>query len=230
MQSEEINELAAALCKAQAVMKGAEKDSQNDFVAEKSPRKKNAGKYADLHAVWEAIREPLTANGLCVVQTIDFDNEKSFLISMLLHTSGQYIKSRLPLVPDRPGCQEVGKSITYSRRYALSALVGISQYDDDGEEAMKVYRKAEEEKRAPKTFDLMQMSEVLEAPKENIERYIDHLVFESSKPNSKGIVMKKTKEGMINNVMSNEDLKRQFWQRMKEFYDKPENNPGSPND
>jgi hypothetical protein len=57
--SESINEIAAALAKAQSEMGGAVKDSANPFFK---------SKYADLSSVWDACRGPLTKNGLSVVQ------------------------------------------------------------------------------------------------------------------------------------------------------------------
>ena len=58
-RSEGINELAAALAKAQGEIKGAKKDESNPFYK---------SKYADLASVWEAIRDPLSKNSLAVIQ------------------------------------------------------------------------------------------------------------------------------------------------------------------
>ena len=51
---------------------------------------------------------------------------------MLLHNSGQWIKSKLKMPITKPDAQGVGATITYARRFALSAMVGIAQMDDDG--------------------------------------------------------------------------------------------------
>jgi hypothetical protein len=126
-QSEQINELATALAKCQAEMNFAIKDSVNPAFR---------SKYADLSAVWEAIRQPLTKNGLAVVQTIDLMDGKTVLISTLMHVSGQWIRSCLPIKTDKDTCQGWGSGITYARRYALAALVGCVQDDDDGNGAM----------------------------------------------------------------------------------------------
>ncbi len=61
--SPEINELAAALAKAQGEMGGALKDSANPFFK---------SKYADLSSVWEACRAPLAKYGLSIVQIPSF--------------------------------------------------------------------------------------------------------------------------------------------------------------
>jgi len=64
MRSETTGALAAALAKAQRAMEGAKKDGWNSFYK---------SKYAELASVWDACREPLTANGLAVVQTTNAD-------------------------------------------------------------------------------------------------------------------------------------------------------------
>ena len=130
-QSEQINELMASLAKAQGEMSHAAKDSTN-------PHFKS--KYADLASVWQACREPLSKNGLSVVQTLDIIGEKQVLVTILGHASGQWIKSTLALPIQKPGPQEIVSCTTYCRRVALAAMVGVYQDDDDGEEAQKPYR------------------------------------------------------------------------------------------
>lgn len=127
MQSEQIAELATALAKCQGEMSFAVKDSIN-------PHFKN--RYADLASVWDAIRIPLSRNGLSVTQTIDIQGEKTVLISTLMHTSGQWIKSIIPVLCAQSTSQALGSGLSYARRYALAALVGCVQDDDDGEASM----------------------------------------------------------------------------------------------
>lgn len=125
-QSQELSELAAALVKVQAVVEGAKKDSANPFFK---------SKYADLESVWEVCRKPLTDNGLAVVQTTDQAEQGVAVVTTLLHTSGQWMRGRLCMRPVKDDPQGVGSCITYARRYALAAIVGIYQTDDDGEGA-----------------------------------------------------------------------------------------------
>ena len=123
--SDSIEKLADALSKAQSEMKGAQKKSTNPFF------KSN---YADLHTCIEASFPHLTKHGLSVIQGNDVDERGSFYVTtMLLHSSGQWVKSKLKMPITKPDAQGVGATITYARRFALSAMVGISQYDDDGE-------------------------------------------------------------------------------------------------
>lgn len=127
MQSEQISNLMEALSKAQAIMQGAKEDSNNPYFK---------SKYADLTSIWEACRDPLTRNGLSIVQTIQFMGGERCLVSILGHSSGQWIKSVIPLRPSKEDIQALGSAITYCRRYSLAALVGVCPIDDDGEAAM----------------------------------------------------------------------------------------------
>jgi len=124
MQSDQINELAEALAKAQAVMTGAVKDSENPFFK---------SKYADLHAVLEAVRKPLSDNDLCVIQTIECEN----VVTTLAHKSGQYIRGACPIINSKGDAQGMGSAITYARRYSLAAICGIAQMDDDANTAVQ---------------------------------------------------------------------------------------------
>lgn len=125
-QSEQINELAAALAKAQGAM-------QNAVMNRINPHFKS--KYADLSAQMDAIRGPLSANGLAVVQVIQSTERGLVLKTMLMHSSGQYISTEYPL-PHSPKPHEMGSGLTYARRYSIGALVCIaSDEDDDGNAA-----------------------------------------------------------------------------------------------
>jgi hypothetical protein len=128
MKSEAINELAAALAKAQAKITGAVKNAANPHFR---------SSYANLEAVWDAIREPLTSNGLSVVQTTEANtNTGAFeLVTTLLHTSGQYIEGRFPILAVKQDPQSIGSATSYARRFALAAIVGVYQTDDDAETA-----------------------------------------------------------------------------------------------
>ena len=143
--SPELGELFGALAKAQGKMENASKDKANPFFK---------SRYADLASVWDACREPLSQNGLTVIQTIEGSKEAMFLITCLGHASGQWMKSKLPLFIMKQDPQAVGSSLTYARRYALSAMVGIcADEDDDGEKAMgrkTATEKVEEKKVDPK--------------------------------------------------------------------------------
>lgn len=121
MQSEQINELTGALAKAQTTVKNATLNKVN-------PHFKS--KYADLAAIFDAVRKPLADNGLIVTQTTEIRDGGFVLVTMLAHSSGQWIKSEYPL-PANGRPQEIGSALTYARRYSLSAITGIAADEDD---------------------------------------------------------------------------------------------------
>jgi hypothetical protein len=130
MQSQEIGKLALALTKAQAQMKGALKDQSNPFFK---------SKYADLSSVWEACREPLTVQGLSILQTVHRDEGQTVLRTSLVHISGEWVRSDIPVIVAPGGKQDMqtlGSALTYARRYGLAAMVGVCPEDDDGEAAV----------------------------------------------------------------------------------------------
>jgi hypothetical protein len=135
MQSETIGALAAALSKAQADITGALKDSSNPFFK---------SKYADLASCWDACRKQLAANGLSVIQTTRMADQGLVLVTTLAHSSGEWIAGEMPVLMSVQGKsgefkevtpQAQGSGITYARRYALAAIVGLAQVDDDAEAA-----------------------------------------------------------------------------------------------
>lgn len=129
MQSESIANLAKALATVQGKLTYAKKDSKNPFF------KSN---YADLESVWDACRDLLSANGLAVSQFpgtySDMDKSMS-LTTILMHNSGEWISQEMSLPLSKIDAQGAGSAITYMRRYALAAVVGVVQADDDGNAA-----------------------------------------------------------------------------------------------
>lgn len=152
--SENINELAAALAEAQGGFTFAAKDS------EASMGSSGKRKYADLQSVLEAVRDGLAKNGLAVIQAPMPAENGIKLRTILAHKSGQWIASELWLPQDRMGgVQGMGSALTYARRYALAAMVGIAQDDDDGAQAMKegkafVREQAKADNPAPASYGL----------------------------------------------------------------------------
>lgn len=136
--STELNEIAAALSKAQGEMEGAKKDAANPFFK---------SKYADLASVWDACREPLAKNSLAVTQGVSAEGNRVTVTTMLMHSSGQWVKSTLTAhaADDKP--QSIGSCTTYNRRYGLSAIVGIAPEDDDGNAASGTTEPKKQQKR-----------------------------------------------------------------------------------
>lgn len=145
-RSEEIKQLALALCEAQKKMELAKKTSENPFFH---------SKYADLASVWDAIRIPFTENGFSISQFTETKDNQACVTTLLLHVSGEWLKSELVLpttrydkeknpIPLDP--QAFGSALSYARRYALAALCGVATEDDDSEGAMDRDKKLEQEK------------------------------------------------------------------------------------
>lgn len=124
--SRHLHLLAAALSNAQGLMSGALKDSNNLFFK---------SKYSDLHACWEACRKPLSDNKIAIVQTPEISESYVSIVTLMVHESGQWMRSRISMVPKDFSPQSVGSVMTYARRYALASMVGLSQVDDDAESA-----------------------------------------------------------------------------------------------
>jgi hypothetical protein len=117
-----------ALVKAQSQIKHASKEGIN-------PHFKS--KYADLGSVFDACREALTKAGIAVTQwPAASDDGKLHLITRLSH-KGEWMQCKMGIPMDKQNAHGVGSAITYARRYALSAALGIvADEDDDGNAAV----------------------------------------------------------------------------------------------
>lgn len=124
--SEQIDDLAAALAKAQGTIEGAVKGAVNPAFR---------SRYADLGSVWEAIRAPLSAAGIAVVQGVSAGDGRVTCTTRLLK-GAQWIESELSLPVSKPDAQGYGSAATYARRYSLMGMVGIAPIDDDGNAAV----------------------------------------------------------------------------------------------
>jgi len=167
-KSEQVDKLAAALCKAQAEMGGAVKDAKNPFFK---------SSYADLTSVIKAIKEPFANNGLSYSQ-LPVTSEGGGgvgVTTILMHSSGQWLESEfyLPLAKKDP--QGGGSAITYARRYALQAIAGIPTADDDAEAAMM------RGKRGDKSTEEL-CAEAVEAHIESLE-YIRKVLMDATDDN-----------------------------------------------
>lgn len=132
-----VDKLFTAMAKAQGEMGYAAKTEENEFYG---------SKYADLASCFEAIRQPMFMNGLCIIQSpaegasAYTDETGSFPATVCLdtvigHVSGQWISSSLTMRLVRDDPHGVGSAITYARRYALTSMLGLAQADDDGNAA-----------------------------------------------------------------------------------------------
>lgn len=121
--SNDIAELAQALTTAQAELKNPYNTADNPFYK---------SKYAPLPDVLNIVRPILAKHGLSIIQTPKGEGTLIGVETLILHSSGQYILCEpyfLPLV--KSDAQAAGGAVTYARRYALNAVLGISGEEDD---------------------------------------------------------------------------------------------------
>lgn len=118
-KSESIKEIATALCKFQSEVEKIKKSETNPFFK---------SKYADLSSILDVIRQPLSNNGISFVQ---FPKGQHELETMLMHISGEWMSETYSMTPTKNDPQGLGSVITYQRRYALGAILGLNIDEDD---------------------------------------------------------------------------------------------------
>ncbi len=124
----ENKDLLEALSRAQGKVENAKKLNKNPHF------KSN---YADLATIWDVIREPLTSEGISVIQLpCEAPAGNVGLVTIIGHKSGQSISERFFLaLKDSSNPQQAGSAFTYMKRYALLGVAGIASEDDDGNAA-----------------------------------------------------------------------------------------------
>jgi hypothetical protein len=132
--SETIGALAGALAKAQTQLVNPEK-SLVATIREDGPRgREQTFRYAPLSSGLEIVRKILGQQEIATVQTTSIDQAAGLvnLTTVLAHASGEWIASDWPVCPvsDTSSPRRMGAALTYARRYALFALVGIAGEDD----------------------------------------------------------------------------------------------------
>lgn len=128
-KSETIIKLAKSLVETQKELKQPLKDAKNPFFK---------SEYVPLENVAEAITQTATKYGLAFSQyATTTENGNVSVGTIVFHESGEYIEyPPLILKPENTKPQSIGSAITYAKRYALSAIFGItSDKDDDGNKA-----------------------------------------------------------------------------------------------
>ena len=131
-ESEQTNDINGALAKAQGEFPRINVNQENPYF-------KSA--FADLNAVVKAIRPALAKNGLSFTQQQKITPDgATILCTRIRHSSGQWIESRVRLIPPKNDMQSYASTLTYMKRHSIMAILGItidSDYsDDDAEIAM----------------------------------------------------------------------------------------------
>lgn len=140
-KSETLTEFSKAFAKTQQEMKQPLKDANNPFFK---------SKYVPLENVVEAITESASKNGLSFTQFPSSDVDGNVTVgTLVMHSSGEWIEyDPIRMKPVKNDPQSIGSAITYAKRYALSAIFGItSDPDDDGNEATQTKKQAPAKKK-----------------------------------------------------------------------------------
>ena len=120
-KSNNLSELAKAMILFQVKVESIKKDANNPFFK---------SKYASLSNILDAIKEPLIESGLTVMQ---FPTGEHSLSTLIIHTSGEYLRSEYSMRPVKDDPQGRGSCLTYMRRYSLAAVLCLNiDEDDDG--------------------------------------------------------------------------------------------------
>lgn len=145
MEQNSIDKISKALLLAQKEIKHAEMNQANDFFG---------SSYANLESVIKACKEPLNKNGISYIQGYDYqviEGEHVFYVTTtLIHESGQTISNKVGIPVAKKDAHGIGSLCTYGRRYGLSAIVGISQADDDGNYGSKNPKQKDNKTTKPK--------------------------------------------------------------------------------
>jgi len=127
-KSESIKEICKALMQFHSEVGKVKKSATNPFFK---------SRYANLPSILDVIEEPLITAGLSFVQ---FPSNESGLTTILMHESGEYLQAEYIMRPSKNDPQGLGSAITYQRRYALGAILGLNtEEDDDGTKASEPY-------------------------------------------------------------------------------------------
>ncbi len=125
--SETLGELMKAFAAAQAEIENPTKNAENPHFR---------SRFADLPGILNTIRPTLAKHALAVVQFPGWDDGVVTVETILSHASGEWMGHTAGAPAQKMDPQGVGSAITYLRRYALAAVLGIAQEDDDGESAV----------------------------------------------------------------------------------------------
>lgn len=116
--------IASALAAAQAELQDPPRNKMGQV------RNGRASTYAGLDDLLQSARPVLSRHGLAVTQLVEVRDGTSYLVSKLIHGSGDSLESLWQL-SCTGSAQERGSELTYARRYTLEGLLGVAATDDD---------------------------------------------------------------------------------------------------
>ncbi|BBO07662.1 ERF family protein [Bradyrhizobium ottawaense] len=132
--SEHIGAIAAALARAQAELTNPEKTLTAQIRSPFLRDDDRTFRYASLASGLDIVRKTLSQQEIATIQTtrVEATSGHIHLTTLLAHSSGEWISSDWPVCAARDieAPHRMGAALTYARRYALFALVGIAGEDD----------------------------------------------------------------------------------------------------
>lgn len=150
-KSESIKALAAALAKFQS-------EVTNPPNSKEVSAGKFSYKYAPLDEILNLVRPILSKHGLSIIQMPVMSEGMVGATTTLLHDSGEWIETEPILLKlDKQTAQGAGSAITYARRYAISAILGISSEDDDDASSIEFEQTKETNKQTNRNLSEKQI-------------------------------------------------------------------------
>jgi hypothetical protein len=168
--------LNKALAQAQFEVENAHKSSINPHLG---------NRYADLAEVLNTVRPVFAGRGLSIIQGTSYDGSLVSVTTTILHSDGGHITSTASCVPAKADAQGVGASTTYLRRYALAAMTGIAQEDDDGQSASHTRTAAPASQQ-----DISSLKERMEGLGVDEEAFLKYLAVKSLSELTKPVLVK----------------------------------------
>lgn len=128
----EYKNVYSALAAAQGEIKNPSKDKAVDFQSQKG---RVRYKYADLADCFDVIRPVLSKYGISITQPTEMVDDMITVKTVLSHgDSDTHIESIYPVCKVALPHKDMGGNLTYARRYALCAIVGIAADEDQDAE------------------------------------------------------------------------------------------------
>lgn len=127
-QSTGLGELFKALALAHMKIKSPGFDKEA-----KIPMKKGGSfkfKYCSLGNIQNALREPLSEQGLVVMQFPSSNGNKVSVETVIGHSSGQFISRTAVITAASTDVKDIGGAITYQKRYSLAAIFNLTADED----------------------------------------------------------------------------------------------------
>ena len=159
--SEDIDQVINALSQA-----------QGQFVSAKKAATSNWGKYSDISAIIDCIREPFEKHSLALIQAPSNPEGQDgvTVTTRVAHKSGQWLEDSFTMkISDRATPHQYGGLITYMRRYSAAAMLGLAQEDDDADSMTMQVQSAEK----PTKQQIDAALDNARLPKEQIEAVLD---------------------------------------------------------